>query len=386
MNYCYHVVLAHLLGPSEYGSLATLLNLTTVMVIPASVVTLIYTRFGRREQQAARESWLLWSFGVVLWILMVGFRNDLAQILRVGSLLVVIFTLELIPSLAIGANMGILQHVRRYWAVGLLIALSNGVRVLAALATMLTMYRLLALGLFEAAAAVMTFAVSRWLSAATLAKTNDSSPGAVTETALVGVANVVMAVADGMISKHNLSPFWAGEYNGLATIGHAIQYISGSLGTVMLTSILAEPKAHLKFAGLTLAVYGVLSASAQWVFCQRAGEVVELILGQHFVAVVPYLGRYGWGMMAVGFLNITLMYAVASKRWTPMALVGLGIMVWVGCLSLQNTFAGFVNATVVIMGATAAAAMGMQTMLAWRGGRNRREKAMLSAAKGRGDG
>jgi len=386
MNYCYHVVLAHLLGPSEYGSLATLLNLTTVMVIPASVVTLIYTRFGRREQQAERESWLLWSLGVALWILMVGFRNDLAQILRVGSLLVVIFTLELIPSLAIGANMGILQHVRRYWAVGLLIALSNGIRVLAALATMLTLYRLLALGLFEAAAAAVTFAVSRWLSAATVAQTKDSSPGGVTETALVGVANVVMAVADGMISKHNLSPFWAGEYNGLATIGHTIQYISGSLGTVMLTSILAEPKAHLKFAGLTLAVYGILSASAQWVFCQRAEEVVELVLGTHFVAVVPYLGRYGWGMMAVGFLNITLMYAVASKRWAPMALVGLGIIVWVGGLSLQNTFAGFVNATVVIMGATAAAAMGMQIILAWRGGRDRREQAMGSAAKDRGDG
>ncbi len=386
MNYCYHVVLAHLLGPSEYGSLATLLNLTTVMVIPASVVTLIYTRFGRREQQAERESWLLWSLGVALWILMVGFRNDLAQILRVGSPLVVIFTLELIPSLAIGANMGILQHVRRYWAVGLLIALSNGIRVLAALATMLTMYRLLALGLFEAAAAAMTFAVSQWLSAATVAQTKDSSPGGVTETALVGVANVVMAVADGMISKHNLSPFWAGEYNGLATIGHTIQYISGSLGTVMLTSILAEPKAHLKFAGLTLTVYGILSASAQWVFCQRAEKVVELVLGTHFVAVVPYLGRYGWGMMAVGFLNITLMYAVASKRWAPMALVGLGIIVWVGGLSLQNTFAGFVNATVVIMGATAAAAMGMQIILAWRGGSDRREKAMGSAAKGRGDG
>ncbi len=363
INYGYHVVLAHLLGPAEYGSLATLLNLTAIMVLPASVVTLVYTRFGRQSERGIRESWGLWSVGLLLWLAMALFRMPLGQVFRVPGGLLVLFTLEIIPSLATGANRGILQHVRRYWAVGLILVLSNGFRVFAAVATWLTAYRLVALGIFEASAAGLTWGVSRWLSGRAREVGHGSSTSWVAGTALVGILNVVMGVADGMVSKHTLAPLWAGEYNGLATIGHTVQYVSGSLGTVMLTSIVADPKAHLKFVSITFGSYLFISGSAEWVFSQWALGVVRLILGPHFFSIAPYLGQYGWGMMALGLLNITLMYAVATKRWAPLAVAGVGITIWVWTLLGERSVAGMVHTTVLVMGASAAGAMGTQGVL-----------------------
>ncbi|HBQ96008.1 MAG TPA: capsular biosynthesis protein, partial [Sulfobacillus sp.] len=68
-NYLYHVVLAHVLGPRQYGDLATFLNVTSFLVIPASVVTLIYTRVGKyRRQNAYAQSVVLWAGGIGLWL------------------------------------------------------------------------------------------------------------------------------------------------------------------------------------------------------------------------------------------------------------------------------------------------------------------------------
>ncbi len=353
INYCYHVVLAHLLGPTEYGSLATLLNVTQVMVLPASVATLVYTRFGTRPARKRVESVALWTIGVMLWGSMLVFRRPLGHMLRIDAGLLILFTLELIPSLAIGANTGILQHIRRYWAVSLIVVLSNGFRVFAAVATLLSHYRLVALGAFEALAAGMTWVVSRWLTTQVVATGDESSSGWMVGTALVGAANVVMGVADGMISKHNLSPFWAGEFNGLATIGHTVQYLSGSLGTVMLTSILANPKSQRKFALITLCIYLGLSGTAEGLFIQFGGGVIAVILGKHFLPMLPYLGQYGWSMMTLGLVNITLMHAVATKRWLPMAMAGLGIVVWIWALFMDASVKELVQSTEMVMGATA---------------------------------
>lgn len=250
------------------------------------------------------------------------------------------------PSLALAANMGILQRVRWYFWVGLLTVLITAFRVLAAgIAALVHLGPLTVVGLLEGLAAFIAFGVSRkWAARAPWAG-EPSKADVISGTAVVGVINVLLAITDGLMAKHYLSPVAAGRFNGLATIGHTVQFISGSFGTVMLTSIMADPERRLRFLGLTVLVYASLAGTGEFLFLREGRWVVMSVLGRHFAPLVPFLPTYGWGMIALGFINIAMLYSVALKRWEAVATTGLGLVAWVWRLSRSHSIASFVRVT-----------------------------------------
>ncbi|MCY0878737.1 MAG: capsular biosynthesis protein [Firmicutes bacterium] len=368
-NYLYHVVLAHVLGPGDYGDLTTFLNVTAFLVLPGPVITLIYTRLGRRAgRSAVRESWALWLGGLGIWALLIAGAWPLGRAFDVSPFLLVVFTLEVVPSLALAANLGILQRVRWYFWVGFLTVLITAFRVVAAAtAAFFPRSPLFTVGMLEGLAAFVAFFVSRRLAARAPRVGEPSRAEVITGTAVVGILNVLLAISDGLLAKHCLSPVAAGQFNGLATIGHTVQFISGSFGTVMLTSIIADPPKRWKFLAATGATYLAIAFSAEALFLFRGRGVVLAILGRHFLPVVAWLPQYGWGMIALGLINIAMLYSVALKRWAAIATAGAGWGVWVWRLAHAHSIAAFVTATTATMGvALAATAMTMVATRAWQ--------------------
>ena len=348
-NYLYHVVLAHVLGPGRYGDLTTFLNITFLLVLPAPVVTLIYTRVGQRPERRVVESWWLWTGGVVLWGALWAASAPLAHAFRVNRLLLAIFTFEAVPSLALAANAGMLQRARRFGWVGVLDVLNNGFRVLAAAAAAWSPYRMTAVGILEGVAVWATWGVSRALVRRMPPEGERPGSRLVAGTAAVGVLNVMLAAGDGLAAKLTMPGVEAGLYNGLATIGHSLQFISGSLGTVMLTAIVADPERRWRFLGMTAAVYGVLAGAVQWVFWNYPGWLIRGVLGPHFSPDAPFMAYYGWGMMALGLLNIAMLYSVADRHWSVVAAAGAGTGYWLWALFGQRTVADMVRTTTHIL-------------------------------------
>lgn len=346
-NYLYHVVLAHVLGPGHYGDLTTFLNITAFLVLPGPVITLLYTRIGRRRgAKGRRESLWLWGGAVGLWAASIAFSRPLGRALHVSPLLMVVFTLEVVPSLALAANLGILQRGRWYLWVGILTVVITAFRVIAAgTAALLHWHPLFVVGLLEGIAAFVTFYLSRRLAQKTPVVGEPSGADVISGTAVFGVIDVFLAISDGLLAKHSLGAVSAGRFNGLATIGHTVQFISGSFGTVMLTAIIAEPDARLKLLATTAAVYGGIAFAAQLLFVSAGRWVVMTVLGRHFLPVVPWLPYYGWGMIALGFINIAMLYSVALKRWEAVVTSGLGLLYWIWRLLHSHSVDHFVQAT-----------------------------------------
>lgn len=369
-NYLYHVVLAHVLGPGDYGDLSAFLNVTAFLVLPGPVVTLLYTRLGRRRGvRARRESWALWLGGAGLWLVLTLLSRPLGATLHVSPFLLIVFTLEVVPSLALAANFGILQRVRWYLWVGVLTVLITAFRVVAAgLAVFIHVWPLATVGSLEGLAAFVAFWVSRrWAGRAPWVG-EPSRVDVISGTAVVGVINVLLAVADGLMAKHSLPPLAAGRFNGMATIGHTVQFLSASFGTVMLTSIIADPPRRRRFLGFTVMVYGGLAAVAETLFITAGPWVVMTVLGRRFGPVVAWLPYYGWGMIALGFINIAMLYSVALKRWEVIATTGLGLVVWVWRLSLAHTIEDFVRATTSTLVAVFAATVVVMVVVEVYGG------------------
>jgi high-affinity Fe2+/Pb2+ permease len=72
-------------------------------------------------------------------------------------------------------------------------------------------------------------------------------------------------------------------------------------------------------------------------------------------------------MMTLGLVNITLMHAVATKRWLPMAMAGLGIGVLIGALFIDASVKEVVQSTEMVMGATAVTATITEGIMEWFG-------------------
>ena len=369
-NYLYHVVLAHVLGPGIYGDLATFLNVTAFLVLPGPVITLLYTRLGRRAKSRAHvESWLLWGAGIALWALLALFSSPLGRMLHVSASLLVVFSLEVVPTFALAANLGILQRVRWYLLVGILTVLMSAFRVVAAgISAFLHIYPLVLVGLLEGIAVFVTFIVSKGWAARAPWVGEASKADVISGTAVVGVINVLLAVSDGLLAKHSLGPVAAGRFTGMATIGHTIQFLSGSFGTVMLTSIIAGPKHRFRFVGMTLLVYATLAGAAQFFFLTRGRWVVMTILGRHFEPIVPWIPYYGWGMISLGFINIAMLYSVALKRWEAIATTGLGLSIWIWRLMHAHSVGSFVAHTTTTMVATLVATVIIMVVVEMRGG------------------
>ncbi len=346
-NYLYHVVLAHVLGPARYGDLTTFLNVTALMVIPASVVTLVYTRLGKRPQpqQARRESLYLWGAAAALWGLVWAFNGPWGRILHVSGQLLVIYTAEVLPSLALAANVGILQRARWYIFVGLLGVVNTGFRVVAAAGAAWSGYRLTAVGILEGVAAWVTWGGSRYLASRVHETGETTDAKVVSGTALVGIIDVLLGLADGLLAKHALAARAAGRYSGLSTIGHSLQFMSQSLGTVMLTAIISDLSHRRRYLWITMAVYGTLAGIGEGLFVTRGTWLVTAILGRSFLPIVRFLPYYGWGMVALGLNNIVMLYSVALKRWEVLAASGLGLVYWIWRMTGLHQFRGFVRVT-----------------------------------------
>ncbi|AUW95565.1 capsular biosynthesis protein [Sulfobacillus thermotolerans] len=355
-NYLYHVVLAHVLGPHKYGDLTTFLNVTSFLVMPASVVVLIYTRLGKRPRPAEqRDAWWLWGIGVVSWAAIWVFAGPLSRTFHVSQLLLIIFTAEVVPSLALAANTGILQNARRYLLVGALAVLNGLFRVVAASSALWPVYRLVVVGGLEGAAAWVTWVVSRRMVRTVPVQEEATGFGMVTATGVVAVINVLYAIVDGLAAKYALPPEIAGQYTGMAIMGHSIDFVSGSLATVMLTAMLSDPSHRYSYLGLTVAVYGLLAGLVQWIFIAHGARLVIMILGPRFLAIAPWIPSYGWGMIGLGLLNIAMFYSIAQSRWEVITTTGCGLLVWTWTLVHDHTLRAFTLSTAHILVATVAA-------------------------------
>lgn len=366
-NYLYHVVLARVLGPAQYGDLAALLNVTWLWLLPGPVVTLVYTRIGRRQGRAGRvETGVLWGSGVVLWGLVWAVAEPLVRLLHVSALLFVLFTLEVVPSLALAANQGALQRARRFEWVGAVMLLNNGFRVVAAAGAAWAGLRLAALGVLEGVAAWCAWGLSAWAVARLGPHQGESGPATVAGTAVVGTLTALWALLDGLLAKHALGAHAAGLYNGLATIGHSVQYVSGSLGVVMMTNILARPSQRVRFFTASLGVYAAVAACFFALVAGWAPTVVRLILSPHFLPVASFLVYYGWGMIALGFLNLILLYAVAVDQWSVLLPAAGGMAIWVAVLWRTDTLSAFVGRSTAVLVATWAGSAAWMAASAWR--------------------
>lgn len=335
LNALYHVVVARMLGPEEYGVLSGLGTVVLVIQAPVSIVALVYTRRGARPQ-ALRPLNLWWgALGVMLWLAMWAGSGFLAATFHLPQALVIVYGLAIIPGFAFGMNVGVLQWAARFLWVGGLSVLDSFGRTSSAVVTYLGRWGLQGLVILSPVVSLVAWAVS-WRGAhrAVRLARKEGLPdfGGLWNAGMVGMIVLLISSTDVLAAKHALSAHAAGLYSGLATMGRAPMFFAGAVGTVLLSSTQRDPARGTYYLARSMAILVLISLLGLVIYSLWGPELVTLALGPRFLPLVPLLVQFTLAM-SLQALGLVGLYYGAARNWPVPTVIGaMSLVVWVALI------------------------------------------------------
>ncbi|NMP22343.1 hypothetical protein [Sulfobacillus harzensis] len=351
-NTLFSLILAHALGPKDYGWVAALNSLVSLFLLPLPVIGLAAIRWGK---PAAGRSGLVvatWALGGGIFLLAAALSPVLGRGLELPSSLITLFSLSVLFNFGYVLYIGYLERARRYRLVGVMVVLSSvlGVAAVALAVTAGRAHPIFWLGALQAAG----LAVLLWLarrSADTLPPVPPSriSSRILATTLGVGTLQSLWGLADSLWAKANLHAHAAGIYTGLVTVGQAVPFVVSSLATVMLTAVLEEPARRRYFLARTLVAALALDGIFLSILALMPKTIVRLALGSAFLPMTPLIQHYGDAMAALALVSVLATYGVAVGAYGAMIGAALGTGFWIVSLGYAHAMASLVSRTLESM-------------------------------------
>jgi O-antigen/teichoic acid export membrane protein len=351
-NVGYHVIVARMLGPLNYGILLGLGSLSVVLQAPVSIVTLVYTRRGARPGEVGRLNLLWLLVGVALWVVLWLAAARIGALFHLPPTLLWVYALTIVPGFAYGLNLGLMQWAARFVWVGSMTVLGAAGRLGSAITVLVRRLGLVGLVAASPVAQMVTTAIS-WLGAqksvGSAQREGLAKHGGLINAGWVGVLTLLMVSADVLAAKHALTGHAAGLYSGLTTMGRAPAYFAGAVGTVLLSTAQREPGRARHYLLRSLLLVAVLSLIGVGIYAVLGPFLIRLALGPGFLGLGPHLVLFT-GAMGLQALEMVILYYAAARQWTVLTLLGsLGFVAWIGTVWLATSLDALIIRTVWIM-------------------------------------
>jgi len=255
VNYFYNFTVARLLGPSEFGIIASLLSLVYILMIPAQVIMTIAVKFTsqfRAQEKSAQISALLSKFSLYLFVFgLVSFlifslaSPVVASFLNIPSpLLVILLGLSLLVAFLSPLNRGVLQGMQRFVGLSLNMGLEVITKLFLAIILILlglkTAGAILAISLAAMVGYVQSFYPLRDFLKKSSLEIPFRSIVAYSPTVLLAFLGITLLQnTDVLLVKHFFPPAQAGLYAAVSLMGKIILFVTLPVAGVMFP-IVAE--------------------------------------------------------------------------------------------------------------------------------------------------
>jgi O-antigen/teichoic acid export membrane protein len=327
------VIMARMLGPSEFSVVASLLGLMFVLAILSASIQADVARSvasisapggsGAATGYVARALTSSVALACVLSVVIALLSAPFATFFHFGSRNAVLAMASVtVTTLCLPVLRGDLQGKQRFLGLGLNVVFEAVVRLGAGVL-------LVALG-FGAAGAVLAYGIGGAAALAVLlprlvrtrvagAPTLSLVKSMVWPIFLTNLSLVLMASLDVLVAKRFLSDDAAGSYSGMALLGRAVLFATGAISWVMLPTTAeahAAERTPLPAFGISAMLVLVVSGGAITVYAAAPTVVINAVLGSGFAqqrAVLLMLGTAGgvFGMLLL-FANL---YFSRGDRW-----------------------------------------------------------------------
>lgn len=331
-SYLYHVVMSHLLGQANYGTVAALVSLTYIVLIPTAVTLVVCTRaaaalFARDEAGHLRELWTV----LTLWLLVLGviatavfslgLSGMVARFLQIslhgnGSAVAVLGLLFVVGFVS-PLNQGILQGMQRFGWVATITAGGALLRIALAAIFVLIGWGVTGAILGLVLSSLFPYLLTMLPVRAALRQAPRQATALrpwlrySTTVTIAMIGTTLLYNVDTILAKHFLPPIEAGNYAALANAGKIVYFVSGSVATVMFAKVAAahvRGEQHGHLLAFSLGAVLALSLAVLAVFVAFPGFVLAHLFGPAYVVVRGDLPWYALAMLLFSLAGVLMQY------------------------------------------------------------------------------
>lgn len=330
--------MGRLLGPADYGILASLIALFSILAIPSQTLNIVVVKFVSHFK--AKNNYLkigvlfdyftrrLFLTGFLIFVAFSLSSVHLTSFLKIPSPLpVVVLGPLFLFSFLVMLNRSILQGMLKFELFALTgileVFLKIGLAILLIFLGFSVLGAILAIVLAEVFVYFVTFLPIKYRF---LKVTGNTSNNVFSRRELLGYSLPVFIATFSMVSfyssdvilvKHFFTPLEAGLYSSLSVMGRVIFFASAAVALVMFPVVSEKYSRREKyhhFFYFALSFVLAISAGILAFYFLIPSLVVRIFFGQAFVPAAPFLAPFGLFMLLFSLANIFVIFFLATNK------------------------------------------------------------------------
>ena len=354
-NFFYHFVAARMLGPEEYGIVASLFSIIYIISIGSTTIQNAITKFtakfksrnefGKIHSMFSRATRRLWGFAIIsalIWLILSPFIADFLKIsvLNVLTLIPIIMLSAIVP-----LNRGILQGLQKFKPLGWNMVLEGGIRFVLALVFMYIGFKsnsvISAVSIGMGVAFLFTFASLRLGSSK---KQNFDSKEIYKFSVITLIALTLITVIysmDVFLVKHFFDATTAGHYAVLSLLGKIVFFGSTAIGLVMFSKVTEtherDKKESERIFKKSLLFTFIISAAIVLVYFAFSDMLIGRIFGDAYLDIAPLLGWFGLIMTLLSLSYMAVLHKLAIGKKKFIYLIAVGVLAEIILIALFHS-------------------------------------------------
>jgi len=352
-NYLYHLFMGRMLGPADYGLLASLISLTYMISVPIGTIRLslvkeISSFYKKNSEIKKTYDWILAKsipVYILLALLAIPLSSVISKSINIGHTdLVFVMLISGIVGLYTTINQSFLQGMQEFFKLSVVGILGSATKLILALALVVLGY-----GVFGATSSFLVTSlivgVVTYICLKKLLKSGERKrfrpkiklSSVILPIFLLNLAYTSLYSTDIILAKRFLSASDAGFYAALSTLGKIIFFAISPIITVMFP-ITAEKHSgggnHKKVFRLSLMFVVFICLGLFLIYLFFPKTMVLALYGKGYLPIIKYLKYFAliFSLSSISYLLIN--YFVSIKKTKSVILYALAAVVQVVAIYL----------------------------------------------------
>jgi O-antigen/teichoic acid export membrane protein len=342
-NYAFNIIMGRLLGPVDYGILASLLALTYIINVPSQTVNLTVSHHvaqlsasqnhsGIKSffQKSFKRTFIIGIFSFAIFLSISFFLQDFLHLPKILPL--IILGLMFLLSFASPVITGTLGGMEKFGEI----TTNNIINTIAKIVLGII---LLAIGwkvdgamfavflAFLIATVYSFYKVKIPADEKKIKEENIDLFGYGKKAFLVSLCLVVLYNIDVVLAKHFLDATQAGYYATLSLLGKLIFFATSSVGIVTFPLSAKNhqtERKHKKIIYTSIIITLAFSIFTTAIYFLFPNLIVTVLFGAYYTPIIPYLGWVGGIFIFYSLVNLLVLYflSINKTRFLPFLCVG----------------------------------------------------------------
>lgn len=334
-NYIFHLFLGRILGPKDYGVLASLLSISVILSIPMGTVQTVIIKSASDLKVKNNYPGLhyltnyflksLSVIGILFFLFITIYSKQIALFLKIADYhLIILLGVMLFVSFLIPATRGLLQGLQLFKPLSINMATEAIIKTVFGVFLALIGFRVYGALWSIIIATLVVFCLSLFpikfiFNAQPTQKLKMNKVGRYAFPVFFSLLFFTLLYnIDVILIKHFFSDHDAGLYSALSKLGQIIFFATGSIASVMFPMAAekytrGENHHHLLFQSLK--IVGLIGGLAVIFYFLFPSLIIQLLFGSSYLVIQPLIGLFALAMFFLSIINIFVNYYLSIHRF-----------------------------------------------------------------------